>query len=231
MDGSGSPSRDESDRFAAARDHMVRDQLRSRGIRDAATLAAMSLVPREAFVPPDRQASAYEDRALSIGRGQTISQPYIVARMTELSALGSSGWPWDMGPRVLDIGTGSGYQAAIIAQLGAQVTSVERDPRLAEEARDRLRSLGYDVDVLVADGSLGYATGAPYAAIIVAAAAPSVPAPLVDQLAAEGRLVIPVGSRSSQRLTVVRRAGGRLESSTADACVFVPLVGSHGFPD
>jgi protein-L-isoaspartate(D-aspartate) O-methyltransferase len=174
---------------------------------------------------------AYEDHALSIGRGQTISQPYIVARMTELSALGSSGWPWDEGPRVLDVGTGSGYQAAILAQLGARVVSVERDPGLAEEAGARLRSLGYDVDVVIADGSLGHEPGAPYAAILVAAAAPSVPAPLVAQLADEGRLVIPVGSRSSQRLMVVQRTGDHVETSTADACVFVPLVGSHGFAD
>jgi protein-L-isoaspartate(D-aspartate) O-methyltransferase len=149
--------------------------------------------------------------------------------MTELSGLGSSGWPWEQGPRVLDIGTGSGYQAAVLAQLGARVVSVERDPGLADEARARLRSLGYDVEVVVADGSLGHEPGAPYAAIIVAAAAPSVPAPLVAQLADGGRLVVPVGSRSSQRLEVVRRAGDRVETSTADACVFVPLVGSHGF--
>jgi protein-L-isoaspartate(D-aspartate) O-methyltransferase len=229
MDGSGGPSPDDSERFAAARERMVRDQLRARGIRDAATLAAMSLVPREAFVPPHAQAEAYDDHALPIGNGQTISQPYIVARMTELSALGSSGWPWDEGPSVLDIGTGSGYQAAILAQLGARVTSIERDPHLAEEARARLRSLGYIVEVMVSDGSLGHEPGAPYAAILVAAAAPSVPTPLVNQLADQGRLVVPVGSRSSQRLTIVRRAGGRVETNSADACVFVPLVGSHGF--
>jgi protein-L-isoaspartate(D-aspartate) O-methyltransferase len=210
---------------------MLRDQLRARGISDAATLAAMSLVPREAFVPDSRRADAYADHALSIDAGQTISQPYIVARMTELLALGAMGWPWDgKGPPVLDVGTGSGYQAAVLAQLGAEVTSLERDVGLAATARVRLHELGYSVEILVADGSLGHAAGAPYAAIVVAAAAPAVPTSLVGQLADGARLVIPVGSRTSQRLTVVRRRGDVHETSTADACVFVPLVGTEGFP-
>jgi protein-L-isoaspartate(D-aspartate) O-methyltransferase len=209
---------------------MVRDQLRSRGIREAATLAAMGLVPREAFVPPSRRADAYSDGALAIGGGQTISQPYMVARMTELLGLGERGWPWhETRPTLLDVGTGSGYQAAVLAQLGANVISLERDATLAEQARARLAALGYGVVVAVADGTLGWPPGAPFAGIVVAAAAPDVPAPLVDQLAEDARLVIPVGTRSSQRLTVVQRLGERLETSLADACVFVPLIGSHGF--
>jgi protein-L-isoaspartate(D-aspartate) O-methyltransferase len=230
VDGSGDPSRD-ADRFAAERQRMVHDQLRARGIHDPATLAAMSLVPREAFVPAQRGNDAYADGALSIGGGQTISQPYIVARMTELLRLGDAGWPWQEGrPAVLDVGTGSGYQAAVLAQIGAVVTSVERDATLAETARERLRSLGYQVEVVVADGTLGHAAGAPYAGIVVAAAAPSVPPPLIDQLADGARVVIPLGTRASQRLTVVRRVGDRVETSLADPCVFVPLVGSLGFP-
>jgi protein-L-isoaspartate(D-aspartate) O-methyltransferase len=209
---------------------MVREQLRARGIRDDATLAAMSLVPREAFVPAERQADAYSDSAMAIGGGQTISQPYIVARMTELLNLGDAGWPWqDRRPRILDVGTGSGYQAAILAQLGADVTSVERDPALAETAQERLRVLGYSVDVVVGDGGDGYPAKAPYVGITTAAAAPDVPTPLVEQLADGARLVIPIGTRSSQRLTVVHRTGDDTETSLADACVFVPLIGPHGF--
>jgi protein-L-isoaspartate(D-aspartate) O-methyltransferase len=230
MDGSSGPSAHE-DRFAAARERMVREQLRSRGIRDSATLAAMALVPREAFVPPSRTADAYSDGALSIGGGQTISQPYIVARMTELLGLVDQGWPWDDGrPPLLDVGTGSGYQAAVLAQLGAAVTSIERDAELAAAAKERLAALGYEVDVVVGDGSLGWPEQAPYSGIVVAAAAPAPPAPLIQQLADGARLVVPVGSRSSQRLTVVRRRGDAFETSVADACVFVPLIGSHGFP-
>jgi protein-L-isoaspartate(D-aspartate) O-methyltransferase len=221
----------DSDTFADARERMVCDQLAARGISDAATLAAMRLVPREAFVPLAQQASAYDDRALSIGRGQTISQPYMVARMTESLALAECGWPWQEDrPALLDVGTGSGYQAAVLAQLGARVTSIEREPDLAEEARERLASLGYGVDVVVGDGSLGYAAAAPYMGIVVAAAAPAVPPPLLEQLADGARLVVPVGSRQSQRLTIVQRIGARFESRTSDACVFVPLVGRHGHP-
>jgi protein-L-isoaspartate(D-aspartate) O-methyltransferase len=223
---------DVSDPFAAQRQRMVSEQLAARGIDDQATLAAMGLVPREAFLPPTQHGHAYEDRALSIGRGQTISQPYMVARMTALLRLADQGWPWgEERPIVLDVGTGSGYQAAVLAQLGARVVSVERDPELAAEADIRLASLGYAVDVHVGDGSLGFEPLAPYAGIVVAAAAPHVPAPLVAQLAEGGRLVVPVGSRSTQRLTIVRREGPTTTTDVADACVFVPLVGSHGFAD
>jgi protein-L-isoaspartate(D-aspartate) O-methyltransferase len=208
---------------------MVRDQLEARGIRDQATLAAMSLVPREAFVPEGREGVAYADGPLSIGHGQTISQPYMVARMTECLALPELGWPWtEAPPAVLDVGTGSGYQAAVLAQCGARVTSIERDPELAERARERLAAQGYAVSVVVGDGSLGYRPDAPYAGIVVGAGAPRVPEPLVEQLADGGRLVIPVGGGRSQRLTIVQRVGSDRKTRTADACVFVPLVGQHG---
>ena len=220
-----------SDPFAAARKQMVRDQLRPRGVSDPATLAAMSLVPREAFVGANQRDRAYEDSALPIGYGQTISQPYMVARMTESLGFADLAWPWvGERPTVLDIGTGSGYQAAVLAQIGAHVISVERDARLAAEAQARLDELGYDVVVRVADGSVGFADGAPYAAIVVGAGAPKVPPLLVDQLADGARLVIPVGPRSSQRLTVVQKVGTQTVSRSSDACVFVPLVGRHGHP-
>ena len=209
---------------------MVSEQLASRGISDGAVLAAMGLVPREAFVPAGSVDRAYDDGAQSIGRGQTISQPYMVARMTESLALTET-WPWsDERPTVLDVGTGSGYQAAVLAQMGARVVSIERDARLAEEARQRLAALGYEVDIVVGDGSLGYGPRVPYAGIVVAAGAPAVPAALLDQLAEGARLVIPVGSRHTQRLTVVRRIADGVETTVGEACVFVPLVGSQGHP-
>jgi protein-L-isoaspartate(D-aspartate) O-methyltransferase len=208
---------------------MVRDQLESRGIHDRATLSAMALVPRERFVREGREDAAYDDGPLSIGHGQTISQPYIVARMTQCLDLIGQGWPWTGArPMFLDVGTGSGYQAAVLAQCGARVTSIERDPDLAAWARDHLRAIGYEVEVLVGDGSAGYAANAPYAGIVVGAGAPAVPPPLLEQLADGARLVIPVGNDRSQRLTIVRRQGQRFERSTADPCVFVPLVGRHG---
>jgi protein-L-isoaspartate(D-aspartate) O-methyltransferase len=221
-----------TDPFAAERAAMVRDQLEARGIHDRATLAAMALVPREAFVPEEHAGAAYADGAMSIGHGQTISQPYIVARMTALLDLPAQGWPWgDAPPPVLDVGTGSGYQAAVLAQCGARVVSIERDPELAAAARERLARLGYEVEVLVGDGSVGYPSGAPYAGIVVAAASPRVPQPLVEQLADGACLVVPVGSRHSQQLQVVRRQGHRIVTSAADDCVFVPLLGAYGHRD
>ncbi len=211
---------------------MVRDQLEARGITDRATLTAMALVPREDFVPEANRPAAYTDGAMAIGHGQTISQPYIVARMTALLDLPAQGWPWGRArPPVLDVGTGSGYQAAVLAQCGARVISIERDPELATAARERLAGLGYDVSILVGDGSAGYPPGAPYAGIVVAAASPRVPEPLLEQLANGARLVVPVGSRRWQHLTVVRRDGRRTRTIEADACVFVPLIGAHGHPD
>jgi protein-L-isoaspartate(D-aspartate) O-methyltransferase len=225
-------ARGDRDGYATARSRMVDTQLAARGIRDPATLAAMRLVPRERFVPDPVRERAYHDGALSIGRGQTISQPYMVARMVEALQLAEQGWPWidRDAPTVLDVGLGSGYQAAVLAQLGARVIGMEREGSLAREAESRLRSLGYEVRVLVGDGSVGLPEEAPFAGIVVAAAAPSVPGPLVEQLAEGARLVIPIGPPDGQLLTVVRRIGDTTERQTLDACVFVPLVGRFGYP-
>ncbi len=177
----------------------------------------------------ERTIDAYADSPLTIGHGQTISQPYMVARMTAAVGLEDAGWPWERTrPSVLDVGTGSGYQAAVLAETGARVTSIERDPDLAAWARRNLARAGYDVEVLIGDGSVGYPAHAPYAAIVVGAGAPAIPEPLKDQLAEGGRLAIPVGDRRSQRLMVVRRQGRAFEERAVDRCVFVPLVGAHG---
>jgi protein-L-isoaspartate(D-aspartate) O-methyltransferase len=213
------------ERLEAARHAMVDRQLAGRGIRDPRVLAAMAKVPREAFLPESRRGLAYADEALPIAAGQTISQPYIVALMTELLATTE-------GQRVLEIGTGSGYQAAILAELGCRVVSIERLPELADAARERLEGLGYGeaVDVRVGDGTLGDPAGAPYPRIVVTAAAPQVPDPLRDQLDPDGgRLVIPVGRRWSQMLLVVERRGDEWTERSAGECVFVPLVGEGGF--
>ncbi len=215
---------------AEQRAWMVESQLVRRGIRDGEVLAAMGEVPRERFMPPEMARRAYEDNAQPIGHGQTISQPYIVARMTE--ALRLPAWRQkhpDELPRVLDVGTGSGYQAAVLAQMGAQVVSIERDPDLAERARRLLAELGYAVEVIVGDGSGGAPERAPFAGIVVAAAAPDVPEPLVEQLAPDGRLVLPVGPRFEQQIVAVRRIGGETVVEPLEPAVFVPLVGEHGF--
>jgi protein-L-isoaspartate(D-aspartate) O-methyltransferase len=207
-------------------------QLENRGIRDPQVLAAMRAVPRERFVPPDLRSSAYNDGALPIGHGQTISQPYIVASMTAALALGEwSAVHPGAAPRILDVGTGSGYQAAVLAAMGAEVVSIERDAELADRARGLLVELGYDVKVIVGDGSGGFAEEAPYAGIVVAAAAPSVPVPLVEQLLPDGRLVIPIGTRGEQSVTLVRPAEDGFTQEAIEPAVFVPLLGEHGFGD
>jgi protein-L-isoaspartate(D-aspartate) O-methyltransferase len=213
------------DPFAAARTAMLDTQLRARGVRDPRVLAAMAAVPREAFVPRYLRDLAYADEALPIEHGQTISQPLMVALMTELLSP-------DPGDQVLDIGTGSGYQAAVLAAMGCTVLGIERVPELAASARDRLVALGYGdaVEIRVGDGSLGAPDRVPWTRILVAAAAPRVPDALTAQLADGGRLVIPVGSRWGQDLVLVERDGARLRTTNHGACVFVPLIGEGGFP-
>ena len=205
---------------------MVATQLRGRGIRDERVLAALLEVPRDQFVPDWQRGAAYADEALPIPAGQTISQPYMVARMTELLGVGP-------GERVLEIGTGSGYQAAVLATLGCRVTTIERHAELAAAARERLVRLGFGelVEVRVGDGSVGDPDGAPWPAIVVTAAAPAVPLPLREQLDPDGgRLVVPVGSRERQDLILVTRRGDEWVEHNDGPCVFVPLVGEAGFP-
>lgn len=185
----------------------------------------MGRVPRELFVPRELRGAAYEDTALPIGREQTISQPFIVAATCALLELAG-------GERVLDVGTGSGYAACVLAELAAEVVSIERVPALAAAAAVALAEAGHpEVDVRVGDGSLGVADRAPYDAIAVAAAAPVVPPALVAQLAPGGRLVVPRGTRHAQRLVVVERRGGGLVERASVACRFVPLLGASGFEE
>ena len=207
------------------RRHRVARHLVARGITDPAVLAAMATVPREAFVPPAERRHAYDDRALPIAEGQTISQPYVVALMTEALELA----PDD---RVLEVGTGSGYAAAVLAGCAGSVVSVERVPALAAAAAAVLADLGVaGVEVHVADGTLGWPAAAPYDAIVVTAGGPDVPAALVDQLAPGGRLVLPAGPLGRQRLVRVRRTddGGVGPVEDLGAVAFVPLIGEQGW--
>lgn len=202
---------------------MVEQQLRQRGISDVRVLLAMERVPRELFVPEDLRQYAYEDGALPIAQGQTISQPFIVATICELLAL-------DGHERVLDVGTGSGYQAAVLAELAAEVVTIERVPELAESARSALETAGFDrVEVRVGDGSLGVPDRAPFSAIAVAAAAPMVPPALYSQLEEGGGVVVPRGSRWGQELVLVVRTPEGPQERASVACRFVPLLGEEGF--
>jgi len=208
----------------AARDEMVERDLRGRGIRDEGVLRAMASVPREAFVPPDLRHLAYADRALPLASGQTISQPYIVAAMTEALAP-------EPGDRILEVGTGSGYQAAVLAEIVARVYSVERIERLADEARSTLERLGYEnVRIRVGDGAKGWPDAAPFDGVIVTAAAPEIPPSLVEQLRSDGgRLVAPVGSKEVQDLLRVERRGEDVQTKILMGCRFVPLLGDEGW--
>jgi protein-L-isoaspartate(D-aspartate) O-methyltransferase len=204
---------------------MVERQLRGRDITDERVLAAMERVPRELFVPEDLRDRAFDDAALPIGAGQTISQPYMVARISEELGL-------DGDERVLDVGTGSGYQAAVLAELADEVHTIERIAELAEHARSNLAAAGYDnVTVHVGDGSRGLPDVAPFEAIAVAAAAPSFPQTLYDQLTTGGRLVVPVGGRRGQRLEVIVRSPEGPAVVRSVPCRFVPLVGEEGFQE
>jgi protein-L-isoaspartate(D-aspartate) O-methyltransferase len=209
--------RADADRFAELRRRMVSEQLAGRDIHDARVLAAMGKVPREEFVAPGLRDSAYDDRPLPIEAGQTISQPYIVALMTELADV-------KPGERVLEVGTGSGYQAAVLAELGAEVYSIEIVDALARSARQRLERLGYEVEVRSGDGYAGWPEHAPFGAIVVTAAPPEVPQPLKDQLAMGGRLVVPVGD-ADQHLWVFTRTEQGLEQRQVIPVRFVPMTG------
>ena len=202
---------------------MVRGQLEARGIVDRRVLDAMAKVPREAFVFDRDRRRAYLDMPLRIGFGQTISQPYMVAIICQTADVRE-------GDRVLDIGTGSGYQAAVLAELGAEVHTIERIPELADRARAHLEAAGYDpVQVHIGDGSLGLPEHAPYDAIVVAAAAPGIPTSLYEQLVAGGRLVVPVGGPEGQRLEVIVRSPAGPAVIKSVPCRFVPLLGAEGF--
>jgi protein-L-isoaspartate(D-aspartate) O-methyltransferase len=213
-------------RFAEARERMVEHQIAGRGVRDPRVLAAMRLVPRDRFVSPAQAAAAYDDEPLPIGEGQTISQPYVVGFMTEALSLVP-------GDRVLEIGTGSGYAAAVLALIAAEVYTIERIESLAEHARSRLADLGYaNVHVRYGDGSLGWPEHAPYDGIVVTAGGPDVPPSLLEQLAIGGRLVMPVGpeQRFQRLVRVVRTSGARWDRELLQKVAFVPLIGAEGWP-
>ena len=211
------------DEFAAIRNRMVDLQIEARGMRDPRVLAAMRRVPRHLFVPQSLWDQAYNDYPLPIGEDQTISQPYIVALMTEALELKET-------DRVLEVGTGSGYQAAILAEVAGEVYSIDRLASLAERAQQLLESLGYrNLQVRVGDGTRGWPEACPFDAILVTAGAPQVPRPLVYQLALDGRLVIPVGDRFSQTLTRVRQTEEGLKYDYLGGCRFVRLIGEHGW--
>jgi protein-L-isoaspartate(D-aspartate) O-methyltransferase len=213
------------DPYLELRVAMIETQLRKRGVKDECVLRAMATVPRHEFVPAQSRELAYADEPLAIGGGQTISQPYIVAAMTEALHLCGS-------ERVLEIGTGCGYQAAVLSLLSREVYSIECRPELARTAAERLQRLGYlNVHVHCGDGTLGLKEFAPYDAILVAAAAPALPKPLLEQLSEGGRMIAPVGSEEHQELVLVSRHGHDFTSQYREGCRFVPLVGRYGWKD
>jgi protein-L-isoaspartate(D-aspartate) O-methyltransferase len=201
---------------------MVERQIEARGIRDPRVLTAMREIPRHHFIPPPYDRGAYDDCPLPIGNGQTISQPYIVALMTELLRPKPEG-------NLLEIGGGSGYQAAVLAALAKHVTTIERIPAVADLAKRNLAALDIcNVDIIVGDGTLGYPASAPYDGILITAATPKIPVPLIEQLAEGGRLVAPVGGREVQELVVLEKHDGRVTESFHGGVRFVPLIGEHG---
>lgn len=211
-------------KYERSRKKMVETQIRARGITEARLLAAMERVPRHLFVSEAFSEKAYGDHPLPIGEGQTISQPYMVATM--IDALDLQGEE-----RVLEIGTGSGYQAAVLAELSAQVFTIERIPSLGTRARELLENLGYtNIAFRIGDGTIGWREASPFDAILVSAAAPKIPKALTEQLADGGRLAIPIGGSLSQVLKQVTRRGEALETRTVCGCVFVPLIGRDGWP-
>jgi len=215
---------DEQD-FNRERLTMVEEQLRRRDIFNSQVLEAMAKVPRHSFVPPEYKSAAYEDRPLPIGEGQTISQPYMVAVMTQSLELKG-------GERVLEIGTGSGYQTAILAELSREVFTIERISTLIQKARLTLQELGYrNIYFLAGDGTKGWPEKAPFEGIIVTAGAPEIPQTFLSQLAEGGRLVIPVGPRYTQTLYKVTRRGNKFQEEDVTGCVFVPLLGDYGWKE
>jgi protein-L-isoaspartate(D-aspartate) O-methyltransferase len=212
-----------SPEFAEQRSRMVERQLRRRGIEDERVLGSMAEVPREHFVPERVRDSAYNDSALPIGHDQTISQPWVVAAICQALRLNGD-------ENLLEIGTGSGYSAAVLAKLARHVISIERVPELGETARSKLEELGIaNVEVIVGDGSRGYPEGAPYDAIAIHAATPEAPHSLISELATDGRLVVPIATASADLLTAFIRQNGDLRQETIGPCRFVPLIGAEGF--
>jgi len=215
----------QAEQFAAQREQMVNTQLRARGISDERVLAIMSRVPRHEFAAEEYREQAYEDHPVPIGEGQTLSQPYIVAIMLEALSLNGS-------EKVLEVGTGSGYQTALLAELAREVYSIERHASLAHSAENVLRKLGYrNVSVIVGDGSQGLPDQAPFDAIIVSAAAPRMPSALFEQLQEGGRMIVPVGPAHAQDLQLVRKLQSQPVVDNLEGCRFVPLIGGQGYPE
>ncbi len=211
--------------YAGQRRKMIEEQLLERGIKDLALMEVMSRVPRHLFVDSSLQQRAYGDCPLPIGENQTISQPYIVASMTEALQLKGE-------ERVLEIGTGSGYQTAILAEMASQVFTIERIRPIVQKTKVLLNSLRYENIVFkVFDGTYGWRDQSPFDAILISAATPSIPTVLIEQLADKGRLVAPVGGRESQKLTVLSKVGNRLVSREKESCKFVPLIGKFAWPE